>query len=201
MSGGETILVLEDNRDIRAFVRLALDAAGFTVIEALTGWQALREAEGHPPDVLLLDWQLPDISGLDVLRALRAGGCKSPAILMTGYGSEELAMIALQLGVRDYLIKPFSAEQLLEAVQMALAETRLSRERDSLRAQLANVSEWRDKSVRQLTIAKGYLYRLALLTEGLKRNREENWSVRIEEAEKYIRLIADVMRDLSPPVS
>jgi len=201
MSGGETILVLEDNRDIRAFVRLALDAAGFTVIEALTGWQALREAEGHPPDVLLLDWQLPDISGLDVLRALRAGGCKSPAILMTGYGSEELAMIALQLGVRDYLIKPFSAEQLLEAVQMALAETRLSRERDSLRAQLANVSEWRDKSVRQLTIAKGYLYRLALLTEGLKRNREENWSVRIEEAEKYIRLLADVMRDLSPPVS
>jgi len=201
MSGGETILVLEDNRDIRAFVRLALDAAGFTVIEALTGWQALREAEGHPPDVLLLDWQLPDISGLDVLRALRAGGCKSPAILMTGYGSEELAMIALQLGVRDYLIKPFSAEQLLEAVQMALAETRLSRERDSLRAQLANVSEWRDKSVRQLTIAKGYLYRLALLTEGLKRHREENWSVRIEEAEKYIRLIADVMRDLSPPVN
>ncbi len=200
MSGGETILVLEDNRDIRAFVRLALDAAGFTVIEALTGWQALREAEGHPPDVLLLDWQLPDISGLDVLRALRAGGCKSPAILMTGYGSEELAMIALRLGVRDYLIKPFSAEQLLGAVQMALAETRLGRERDSLRAQLADVSEWRDKSVRQLTIAKGYLYRLALLTEGLKRNRAEDWSVRIEEAEKYIRLIADVMRDLSPPV-
>jgi two-component system KDP operon response regulator KdpE len=201
MSSGETVLVLEDNRDIRAFVRSALDAGGFTVIEVQTGWQALREAEGHPPDVLLLDWQLPDISGLDVLRALRTGGCKSPAILMTGYGSEELAMIALQLGVRDYLIKPFSAEQLLEAVQMALAETRLSRERDSLRAQLANVSEWRDKSVRQLTIAKGYLYRLALLTEGLKRNREENWSVRIEEAEKYIRLLADVMRDLSPPVS
>jgi DNA-binding response OmpR family regulator len=201
MSGGETILVLEDNRDIRAFVQSALDAAGFTVIEALTGWQALREAESQPPDVLLLDWQLPDISGLDVLRALRAGGCKSPAILMSGYGSEELAMIALRLGVRDYLIKPFSAEQLLEAVKAALAETRLSRDRDSLRAQLANVSRWRDKSVRQLMIAKGYLYRLALITEGLKRNREENWSVRIEEAEKYIRLIADVMRDLGPPVN
>jgi DNA-binding response OmpR family regulator len=201
MSGGETILVLEDNRDIRAFVRSALDAAGFTVIEVQTGWQALREAEGHPPDVLLLDWQLPDISGLDVLRALRTGGCKSPAILMTGYGSEELAMIALRLGVRDYLIKPFNTEELLEAVKAALAETRLSRERDLLRAQLTNVSQWRDKSVRQLTIAKGYLYRLALLTEGLKRNREENWSVRIEEAEKYIRLIADVMRDLSPPAN
>jgi DNA-binding response OmpR family regulator len=64
MSGGETVLVLEDNRDIRAFVRSALDAGGFTVIEVQTGWQALREAEGHPPDVLLLDWQPPDISGL-----------------------------------------------------------------------------------------------------------------------------------------
>jgi hypothetical protein len=85
-------------------------------------------------------------------------------------------------------------------VEAALAETRLSRERDSLH-QLANASQWRDKNVRQLTIAKGYLYRLALITEGLKRNREENWSVRIEEAEKYIRLIADVMRDLSPPAN
>jgi sigma-B regulation protein RsbU (phosphoserine phosphatase) len=201
MSGGETVLVLEDNGDIRAFVRSALGAAGFTVLEALTGWQALREAESHPPDVLLLDWQLPDISGLDVLRALRTGGCKSPAILMTGYGSEELAMIALRLGARDYLIKPFSADELLQAMEVALAETRLRRERDSLRAQLAEAIQWRDKYARRLTVAKGYLYRLALLTEGFKLNREENWSVRIEEAQKYIRLMAQVMRGLSPPAN
>jgi len=200
MSGGETVLVLEDNRDIRAFVRSALDAAGFTVIEALTGWQALREAESHPPDVLLLDWQLPDISGLDVLRALRTGGCKSPAILMTGYGSEELAMIALRLGARDYLIKPFSADELLQAMEVALAETRLRRERESLRAQLAEGIRWQDQYARQLTTAKSYLYRLALLTEGLKLNREENWAARIEEAQRYIRQIAEAMRALPPPV-
>jgi DNA-binding response OmpR family regulator len=200
MSGGEIILVVEDNREMRTFVSSALTACGFIVTEAVTGWQALQSAESTPPDVLLLDWQLPDITGLDVLRALRSGGCKSPAILMTGYGSEELAMIALRLGARDYLIKPFTTEELLQAVETALAETRLRREREALLTQLAEAIQWRDKTTRQLAIAKICLYRLALLTEGLKLNREENWSGRIEEAQKYIRQIAEVLRALSPPV-
>jgi sigma-B regulation protein RsbU (phosphoserine phosphatase) len=200
MSGGETILVVEDNRDIRSFVNSALTTSGYTVIEAATGWQALQKAEGAPPDALLLDWQLPDITGLDVLRALRSGGCKSPAILMTGYGSEELAMLALRLGARDYLIKPFSPDELFQAVETALAETRLRRERNSLQAQLTQAVQWRDKVARQLTIARSYLYRLALLTEGLKLNREENWAARIEEAQSHIRKIAEVIRALSSSI-
>jgi DNA-binding response OmpR family regulator len=201
MSGGETILVVEDNREMRTFVSSALTASGFIVTEAVTGWQALQSAESTPPDVLLLDWQLPDISGLDVLRALRSGGCRSPAILMTGYGSEELAMIALRLGAHDYLIKPFSTDDLYQAVEAALVETRLRRERDLLRAQLAETAEWQDKTARQLTVAKSYLYRLALITEELKLNPEENWTVRIEEAQRYIRQIAEVMRTGFPPAA
>ena len=167
MSGGELVLVVEDNLDVRSFVVMTLTSHGFRVIEAGSGWQALQIAENTPPDILLLDWQLPDITGLDVLRALRAGGCMSPAILMTGYGSEDLAIVALRLGARDYLTKPFSAEELTGAVETALAETRLRRERDALLAQLAEAISWRDNYARQLTIAKSYLYRLALLTQGL----------------------------------
>jgi DNA-binding response OmpR family regulator len=200
VSGGELVLVVEDNHDVRSFVVMTLTSQGFRVMEVGSGWQALQIAEDTPPDILLLDWQLPDITGLDVLRALRAGGCLSPAILMTGYGSEDLAIVALRLGARDYLTKPFSAEELTGAIETALAETRLRRERDTLRAQLVEAIQWRDKTTRQLTMAKSYLYRLALLTEALKLNREQNWAARIEEAQKYIRQIAEVMRAWPPPV-
>lgn len=200
MSGGELVLVVEDNRDVRSFVMSALTSYGFQVIEATSGWRALQVAESTPPDILLLDWQLPDITGLDVLRAVRAGGSLSPAVLMTAYGSEDLAIIALRLGVRDYLVKPFSAEDLIRAVETALAETRLRHERDELRAQLAEAVQWRDTTTRQLTIAKSYLYRLALLTEGLRLNREQNWAAHIKEAQGYIRRIAEAMRAVPPPV-
>ena len=200
MPGGELVLVVEDNRDVRSFVMSALTSHGFQVIEAGSGWRALQVAESTPPDVLLLDWQLPDITGLDVLRALRAGGCLSPAILMTGYGSEDLAIIALRLGARDYLTKPFSIEELIQVVETALAETRPRHERDALLAQLAESTQWQDKAMQQLRIAKSYLYRLALLTEGLRLNREQNWAGRIEEAQRYIRQIAEVLRALTPPV-
>jgi two-component system, NtrC family, sensor kinase len=102
-------------------------------------------AEKSPPDLLLLDWQLPDISGLDVLRALRAGGCQSPAILMTGYGSEELAIVALRLGVRNYLLKPFSDDELFKIVESALTESRLRRENQLLIEQLAQATRWLDE--------------------------------------------------------
>ena len=199
MSGGELVLVVEDNHDVRSFVVMTLTSHGFRVIEVGSGWRALQVAENTPPDILLLDWQLPDITGLDVLRALRAGGCMSPAILMTGYGSEDLAIVALRLGARDYLTKPFSDEELTGAVETALAETRLRRERDALRTQLDEAIQWRDKTVRQLTMAKSYLYRLALLTEAFKLNQEQNWAVRIGEAQRYIRQIAEAMRGLQPP--
>jgi DNA-binding response OmpR family regulator len=199
MSGGETILVVEDNRDVRAFVTSALEAAGYIVVEAVTGWQALRTAESAPPDALLLDWQLPDITGLDVLRALRAGGCMSPAILMTGYGSEELAMIALRLGARDYLIKPFSPDELFKAIETALAESRLRRERDLLRAQLDEAAQQQEKRAAQLSLVKSCLYRLALLTQDLKRNTNEEGAARIEVALKYIRQMAEALRELTPP--
>ena len=181
---GETVLVLEDNRDVRASIRTMLEENGFRVIEAFAGWQALELAEKSLPDVLLLDWQLPDISGLDVLRALRAGKCSAPAILMTAFGSEDLAIIALRLGVRDYLQKPFSPDDLSKAIEGALVEIRLRRERETLLEKLEHVAQAMDVQAKQLAHARDLLVRLARLTD--------EWSskTQVDEAQHYIREIA-----------
>ena len=199
MAGGESILVVEDNRDMRVFVRDVLQRHGFHVLEAYSGWKALQLAEDSPPDALLLDWQLPDITGLDVLRALRSGGCLAPAILMTAYGSEELAIIALRLGVRDYLHKPFTEEELLKAVESALTESRLRREREMLLVQVAQLTRRLSDFAQQTALAKNYLVKLAFLIDELKQVRGENWVTRVEDARQYIRKIAGAFESLLRP--
>jgi DNA-binding response OmpR family regulator len=191
MAGEESVLVLEDNRDMRAFVRTVLEERGFRVIEASAGWKALQLAESAPPDVLLLDWQLPDISGLDVLRGLRAGKCQAPAILMTAFGSEELAIVALRLGVRDYLQKPFSSDDLLRAVEGALTEVRLRHERDALLVQLKQTAQGLDEYVQHLAHARDLLVKLARLTD------EWGPEARVDEAQRHIREIAKALE--GPP--
>lgn len=199
MAEDESILVVEDSREVRVFVRDVLQEHGFRVAEAYSGWKALQVAESSPPDVLLLDWQLPDISGLDVLRALRSGGCLAPAILMTSYGSEELAVVAFRFGVRDYLRKPFEADELFQAVEAALTESRLRRERDLLLAQLAQAAQRLSDCTQQIAVAKNYLVKLAFLTDELRQSRGENWVTHIEEARQYIRQIVEAIESLSHP--
>jgi DNA-binding response OmpR family regulator len=148
--------------------------------------------------MLLLDWQLPDITGLDVLRALRSGGCQAPAILMTAFGSEELAIVALRLGVRDYLPKPFTEEELLKSIGVALIEARLRRERDTLSEQLSRAALWLDECTRQVAHIKASLAKLAYLTEEMKRGRGENWLARVDEARNHIRQIAEAIEKLPP---
>jgi DNA-binding response OmpR family regulator len=197
MAHGESVLVLEDNREIAAFIRTILSEQGFQLIEAQAGWKALELAEGMHPDVLLLDWQLPDITGLDVLRAVRAGHLQAPAILMTAYGSEELAMIALRLGVRDYLQKPFTGEDLLRAVEGALTEARLRREREALLAKLDQASARLDRYAQQVAHARDPIIKLAMFVDELELGRAEK--VRIEEARHYIREVAQALE--GPPHS
>jgi DNA-binding response OmpR family regulator len=199
MGSNETILVVEDNRDMRVFVRDVLQGQGFIVAEAYSGWKALQVAESSPPDALLLDWQLPDITGLDVLRALRMGGCQAPAILMTAFGSDELAIVALKLGVREYLRKPFTEEELLQSVGVALREARLRRERDTLVAQMTQATRWLEDYVRQVGRMRTPLAKLSFLVEELRQGRGENWMTRTDEARTLIRQIAEVIESLSSP--
>jgi diguanylate cyclase (GGDEF)-like protein/PAS domain S-box-containing protein len=137
LSGGkmknETILVVDDNRQLGNFIaETLLPSMGYESTQVYNGASALKSIHHQKPSLLLLDLELPDINGLDLLRRLHQDGITIPTILFTAHGSEQVAIDAFRLGVQDYLIKPVDADQLVGAIGHALEETRLRGEKASL---------------------------------------------------------------------
>ncbi|WP_322814658.1 response regulator [Chloroflexus sp.] len=129
----EEILVVDDSEHVgRMLANTVLPELGYRAAIALTGQSGLARLRAHQPDLILLDLQLPDMNGLDFLRILTQEGIDIPVILMTAHGSEMIAVEAFRLGARNYLIKPFSDTEAREAIDQALRERRLKRERDRL---------------------------------------------------------------------
>ena len=133
---GEKILIIDDSDALRSLLESILPFAGYRAVSAATGREGLKLVEQTQPDVILTDLELPDMSGLKILEDLNERGITIPTIMMTGYGSEGIAARALQLGVRDYLIKPFTTEEVLSSIERALAEIRLREENAFLTGQL-----------------------------------------------------------------
>ena len=139
----ETILIVDDNRQITDFLGIELlPDLGYQSLVAHDGERALELVRAHQPDLMLLDFQLSDTTGLNVLRQMASEGLSMPAILMTAEGSEQIAVDAFRLGVQDYLIKPIDADSLCTAITRALTETRLHREKAKLTAQLKQQVTW-----------------------------------------------------------
>jgi len=118
-----TILLVEDDSDWRHLVAYHLTNAGFTVIEAEDGVAALREANREPPDLIILDVRLPQMSGLDVCRELRAGirTEQVPIIMLTARTRAQDLQQAYAAGATDHVAKPFSPRDLVERAEKALA--------------------------------------------------------------------------------
>lgn len=136
-SNAELVLVIEDSPEIIAFlVNDVLPDCGYRGVSATSGAQALHMISQQHPDVILLDVELPDANGLDLVQQLRLKGIKTPVIAMSAHGSEEIAVRAFRLGVRDYLIKPFTSEQVATAIEDALYLSRLEEEKEQLTQQL-----------------------------------------------------------------
>jgi CheY-like chemotaxis protein len=129
---GERVLIIDDSEALRSLLESILPYAGYEAVSASTGRQGLKLISETKPDVVLTDLELPDTSGLKILEELNDRGISIPTIMMTGYGSEGIAARALQLGVRDYLIKPFTTEEVLSSIERALSENRLKRENERL---------------------------------------------------------------------
>lgn len=117
--GEPTVLVVEDEQEIRRFLRLTLAAQGYRVLEATTGAQALVEAASRQPDLVVLDLGLPDLDGFVVLRRLREWS-RVPVIILSARGEESDKVTALDAGADDYVGKPFGAAELLARVRVAL---------------------------------------------------------------------------------
>jgi len=117
------ILIVDDEALIRWSLRERLQAAGLQVIEAADGAGALDQISHNGICAAVLDLRLPDISGLDVLKAFRAHHPDCPVWIMTAYGTPAVEELAGRLGVRGFLNKPFDLDQLVDAVVSAMAET------------------------------------------------------------------------------
>jgi len=117
------ILLIEDEPQMRRFLRAGLGAQDYDLVEAETGREGLTQAAGRRPDVVLLDLGLPDTDGLEVIRRLREWS-PVPIIVISARGREQDKITALDLGADDYLTKPFSVGELLARVRVALRHAR-----------------------------------------------------------------------------
>jgi two-component system KDP operon response regulator KdpE len=125
---GARVLVVDDEPAILRAVQTNLTGHGFRVDTATTGEQALEASIRVHPDLVLLDLGLPDMDGLEVIRAIRQRG-STPIVVLSARGAEHDKVVALDLGADDYLTKPFGVNELLARVRVALRDIEVDLER------------------------------------------------------------------------
>jgi CheY-like chemotaxis protein len=117
-----TVLVVDDEIHMRRLAARILELAGYTVLEAASGSEALSIIEETPPDVITCDISMPGMSGFEFLAALKAipSGAKIPVIMLTALGQSKDISRATALGAAAYISKPFSSAKLVETIQRQL---------------------------------------------------------------------------------
>ena len=119
---GQTILVVDDEPSIVEIVTLYLQRAGYTVRSAADGHAALQALTAEKPDLVVLDLMLPGVDGLEITRRLRAEG-ETPIIMLTSRSEETDRIVGLEMGADDYVVKPFSPQELVSRVRAVLRRT------------------------------------------------------------------------------
>jgi two-component system, OmpR family, KDP operon response regulator KdpE len=114
-----TILIVEDEPDIRRFLRASLDVEGYRVVESSTGRRGSIDAGTHKPDLAIVDLALPDIDGIEVIRRIREWS-PMPIVVLSARVQEKTKIEALDAGANDYVTKPFGIGELLARVRAAL---------------------------------------------------------------------------------
>jgi two-component system KDP operon response regulator KdpE len=116
---GETILVVDDEPQIRRVMRSTLSAHGYVITEAMTGEEGVESARKARPDLVLLDMNMPGMGGLEACREIRRS-TEAPIIMLTVRNAERDKVMALDAGADDYVVKPFGIEELLARIRSAL---------------------------------------------------------------------------------
>lgn len=122
MMNAKHILVVEDEQPIREMVGFALENSGYEVQEAISARQAQTLIADNVPDLILLDWMLPDVSGIDYARRLKKEDLtrEIPIIMLTARGEEEDKILGFESGADDYVTKPFSPRELVARIKAVL---------------------------------------------------------------------------------
>jgi two-component system, OmpR family, response regulator len=124
---GERLLLADDEDNLRSMLDAALRHSGFEVLSVATGRDALESVRTERPDLLVLDVMLPDLDGFEVCRRLRTEGDRTPVLFLTARDATEDAVRGLTLGGDDYLVKPFSLEELVARIRSVLRRAGLSK--------------------------------------------------------------------------
>lgn len=126
-AGEDLVIVVDDDAGLRAAIQGLLRSAGLRSVAYGSPRDFLGAARPDVPCCLLLDVQLPGLSGLDVQRAMTEAGVRIPTIFLTGHGSIPMTVQAMRAGALEFLVKPFRDEELLEAVRRGLDQDRAAR--------------------------------------------------------------------------
>jgi len=122
MGASKKVLIVEDEVAIRDMLRFALQASGFDVEELSSAHQVVEKAQKYSPDLILVDWMMPDISGLSAIQSLRQSPQTQliPIIMLTAKGDEHDQVQGLDAGADDYVVKPFSPRALISRINAVL---------------------------------------------------------------------------------
>jgi DNA-binding NtrC family response regulator len=131
------ILIVDDEPFNLDLLEQELTDRGYAVERASNGTQALSKVESFHPDLILLDYQMPDMSGVDVLKEFRSRGNEVPVVMITAYGTIERAVQAMKEGAYDFIPKPFEPDHLALVVEKALEREKLRREVEILSAEVS----------------------------------------------------------------
>jgi two-component system nitrogen regulation response regulator NtrX len=128
-----SILVVDDEAEIRRSVRMILEYEGYDVMEASSGPEGVALAEKEAPDLIFLDIKMPGMDGLEALQRIRAGNETLPVVIISGHGTVSTAVEATKAGAFDFIEKPLASERVLLTIRNALDQTRLADENRSLK--------------------------------------------------------------------
>lgn len=204
------VLVVEDEAPIRRFLKPALEAEGFKLLEATAGAQAIAMAASHNPDLILLDLGLPDIDGLEVIKRVREWS-QTPIIVISARGKDTEKVDGLNAGADDYLSKPFSVEELLARMRVAirhLTQSRLGKDEPvfqtgELRVDLARRMVWRGSQEIHLTPIEFKLLAVLVRYNGRvlthRQLLKEVWGYRSDEQAHYLRNYIHALRHKLEP--
>ena len=175
------VLVIEDSTETQQLLaELVLEPNDYRSLAALDGEEGLRLAIEERPDLIILDMKLPKMDGLEVLQALRERNINIPVIFTTVAESAELVVQAFRLGARDYVMKPFAPDEMLEAIERAITTTRSLEKRDQLTQQLLEANQKLQRQLQELNV----IYTIGRsVTSVLDVNRVLN---RVVEAAVYV---------------
>ena len=144
----ETVLIVDDDERLCKMLRRTLVYEGFDVVTAEDGQRALEQVYAQHPDVVVLDWMLPELDGLEVLDALRADQNETPVLMLTARDAIEDRVEGLEGGADDYLVKPFAPAELVARVRALLRRTGSSTQDTlsfaDLHLDLVSHEAWRD---------------------------------------------------------